>query len=154
MSKRRKVEPVTLKEMVYVDSPREALRSKELLGKGEYKGYKWYILSLGSHPVVYVEIPKDNYYYGKHYMKYKDLHVHGGITYSERSLHLPNETLFSWFIGWDYAHYLDYCSLLPLDEGKKWTTKEIYEEVLDVIDQIDRKNKKHWLINKLRSILQ
>ena len=121
-------------------------RKIELLHKGNYKGYNYYILNLGTHPTAYIEIPKGNKLYGKDYneiyeMGY-DIDVHGGLTYSDNELMLVKSE--SWFIGWDYAHYDDYT---PYDDElqkglfqnlKKWTTEEIMEECKRAIEQIDK----------------
>lgn len=39
-----------MKEMVYGATPK-----CEVLHHGEYKGYKFYIINLGTHPTAYVE---------------------------------------------------------------------------------------------------
>lgn len=113
--------------------------SRELLAKGEYLGYKYYILSLGTHPTAYVEIPKDE----KHSLEeIEALEVHGGITYNENILNIGEKALKGWFIGWDYAHYGDYLGYEMLyperyrTNGKKWTSMEIKEEAYKVIDQL------------------
>ena len=65
--------------------------------------------------------------------------MHGGLNYSEKSLSFENQTLEGWFIGWDYAHYGDYCGILTYlvkDNGKKWTTKEILADVFSVCEQL------------------
>lgn len=109
---------------------------REIIGHGKYKGYTFYILSLGTHPTAYVEIPKHHCVYKKEYFDIYEIDVHGELTYSESYLWLPNEKLEnSWFIGWDYNHYDDYNSMLNLG-GKKWTTKEIFNDVKSVIEQL------------------
>lgn len=130
------------KEMIY-----QKEQKRELLGYGTYKGYKFYILSLGTHPVAYVEIPKTHPLYDRHFIDwdyYDNIGVHGGITYTENHLYLPNGMLKGWFIGWDYNHCNDYNELLRnhfklFDSdnfNKKWTTKEVYEDVKSVINQL------------------
>lgn len=113
---------------------------RDLLGTGEHKGYKFYMLNLGTHPTAYVEIPEGHSLYNKHYYyidcdDYDDIDVHGGITYTADHLRLPNEELKGWFVGWDYNHYYDYNSRYNIS-GKKWTTSEIYEDVKKVIEQL------------------
>lgn len=75
--------------------------------------------------------------------------MHGGITYSEDHLWInDNEKIDGKFIGWDYAHYMDYGGyeeLLPKEMrtgGKKWTTKEIYEEVRHACYQVQKERGK------------
>lgn len=103
----------------------------ELLHKGDYKGYNFYIYSYGTHPCAYVEIPKGHTLYGVHYDNI-NIPVHGGFTFS--SDYLRHIYTGNWFIGWDYHHAYDYDSFCHI--GKMWTTEEIYEEVKEVIERI------------------
>ena len=119
-------------------------RRTELLCKGKYKNYNYYVLNLGTHPTAYIEIPKENKLYRKSYDEiYKigcDIDVHGGLTYSDNELMGVKSE--NWFIGWDYAHcgdYYGYEEFMPESirtYGKKWTTEEIIEECKNAIDQI------------------
>ena len=128
-----------IKEMKYGKE-----RRTELLCKGKYKNYNYYVLNLGTHPTAYIEIPKENKLYRKSYDEiYKigcDIDVHGGLTYSNNELMGVKSE--NWFIGWDYAHCGDYCGYeecMPESirtYGKKWTTEEIIEECKNAIDQI------------------
>lgn len=111
----------------------------EVLLEGTYKGYQFYILSLGTHPTAYIEIPKESKLFGKDYGDI-NISVHGGLTYS--SNHLQDIKKDTWFIGWDYAHLGDYFGLDSLFDtdinrkSKKWTTEEIFEDVVNAIEQI------------------
>ena len=126
------------KEMKYQEN-----RIREVLLDGYFKNYRFIILNLGTHPTAYIEIPYNSRLFNKEYTEiYRnglDLDVHGGLTYSAKSL-LQNEN--SWFIGWDYAHcedYMGYEIKMPTNlqtNGKKWTTEEIFNEVCCAIDQI------------------
>ena len=126
------------KDMIY-----EKDRKRDVLLDGKFKGYRFIILNLGTHPTAYIEIPIGNKLFGKDYEEiYRsglNLDVHGGLTYSRKNL-LEDEE--SWFIGWDYAHlgdYLGYELGMPNElriGGKKWTTQEIFNEVCCAIDQI------------------
>ena len=124
-----------MKEMVY-----QSTRKKEILYEGTYKNYYFVIVSYGTHPCAYVEIPKNHAYYKKDYNEL-DIDCHCGLTYSDDLSHvIPNKD-DSWFIGWDYAHagdYMGFDAMFKFDtsKDKKWTTKEIYEEVKSVIDQL------------------
>lgn len=128
-----------IKEMEYGKE-----RRTELLCKDKYKNYNYYVLNLGTHPTAYIEIPKENKLYRKSYDEiYKigcDIDVNGGLTYSDNELMGVKSE--NWFIGWDYAHYGDYCGYeeyMPESVrtyGKKWTTEEIIEECKNAIDQI------------------
>ena len=138
-------------EMIYKPE-----REIELLYIEMYKGFYYYILSLGTHPCAYVEIPQKHKFFGKQYWEIENevnvelekeycINVHGGFTYSDSGLQTSESTTMegSWFLGWDYAHCTDfYC--FP-DEpifkhggnGKKWTTEEIIKECRNVIDQLE-----------------
>lgn len=132
------------KEMIY-----RPKRKIELLYNQIYKGYHYYILSLGVHPTAYIEIPRSNILFNKNWKQLYDmgvyLPVNGGITYSSDKLWTGDNTIMqnSWFIGWDYAHcddYLGYDELYPLEirtGGKKWTIKEIIKECENGIDYIN-----------------
>ena len=119
----------------------------DILFEGKYMNYQFYILNLGTHPTAYVEIPITSIFYNKKYDEIYfsmgiDIDVHFGLTYSED--YLLNK-YNSWFIGWDYGHFSDYCGLdlNPINielgfvsGGKKWTTEEIYEDVKKCINQL------------------
>jgi len=123
-----------MKEMIY-----SANRIAEVLYSGEYKGYKFCIMNLGTHPTAYVECKLEdcNSYTDE---RLDNISVHGGFTYlGEAYWGKENST----YIGWDYAHYMDYAGyevMFPAHmrsaENKKWTTAEILEEVKSVIDQL------------------
>lgn len=126
-----------MKKMLYSkDSKREVLHT------GYCLGLLFYIMNLGLHPTAYVKIPKN------HKIDENEIDVHGGITYSREGLWInENQQIDGYFIGWDYAHYGDYCGyeeLLPKNiriGGKKWTTEEIFKDVKDVCYQIQENNK-------------
>jgi len=131
-----------IKQMVY-----HSKRIIDLLYKGKYRRYSYYVMNLGTHPTAYVEISKDNCLYFKSYNEIYDMGcdiiVHGGLTYSNKCLLISNDTKLdnSWFIGWDYAHCNDFTGTdLTYPEfatdGKKWTTNEIIKECKNVIEQI------------------
>lgn len=104
-----------IKKMVYTRSPKIST-----LARGECCGYKWKIISFGTHPCAYIFIPSKHSLYGKSNI---DLPVHGGVTLTEKFKD-------DWCIAWDYAHAGDYYAGLPLG-GKKWHTSEIIKEVHD-----------------------
>ena len=133
-----------MKEMTYGIN-----RKIEVLDTGFCFGLLYYILSLGTHPVAYIKIPKEHKLYEKDYDEiYKDINieVHGGLTYSANHLWISEkQKIDGWFIGWDYAHYGDYAGyeeMMPVElrtGGKKWTTQEIQEEVRKACYQIKDK---------------
>lgn len=121
-----------MKEMIY--SPD---RKRELLHSGVYKGHKFFILNLGTHPTAYVECKlKDckGYYDDE---RLDNIEVHGGFTYYGNNFW---DNLNEEYLGWDYAHYSDYVGYNTRYpgpySGKFWTTEEIMEEVKHVIDQL------------------
>ena len=68
-----------MKEMVY-----QATQKREILDTGYCFGLLYYILSLGTHPVAYIKIPKEHKLYKLNeddIYKTCDIDVHGGITY-------------------------------------------------------------------------
>lgn len=127
------------KEMIYGTE-----RIVDVLDAGKCFGYQYYILNLGTHPTAYVEIPSTHYCYQKQYDNI-DINVHGGLTYSEKSLWIGKHGQIqeSWFIGWDYAHYGDYVGLhiFSDEHQKKWTTKEIQKDVFSVCEQLKEMEK-------------
>lgn len=117
--------------ITYVVSP-----ARRCVAIGEYRKMLWAVMDYGSHPCAYVRLPKGHCLQGKDYMDIP-INCHGGLTYSSSSLKVSakKEIKGAW-IGWDYSHYGDYCSILPFLKGKKWTTREIVAECKSVIDQI------------------
>ena len=124
-----------MKEMIY---SAKMLNPPEMLVDGEYKGFHFYVLNLGTHPCAYVDVTKTDLN-GKDYESI-DIECHCGLTYSREHLNTVDKK--GWFIGWDYAHYCDFVGYevnMPIDlrtNGKRWTTAEIVEECKQVIDQI------------------
>lgn len=123
-----------MEEMVY-----KTMREYKILDSGEYLSIPYWIISHGFHPCAYVQVPKDNKFFRKHYDDI-DIMVHGGLTFSEN--HLPQqEDTENWYIGWDYNHAGDFSGMailysLDMIEGKKWTTEEIKEDVKKVCNQL------------------
>lgn len=121
-----------MKSMVY----NTKFSDYEILHTGFYKGYEFYILSLGTHPTAYVGVEKGHPLFGK---DYDNIYIkcHGGLTYAGCLTHVTKSENSKWFIGWDYAHYGDYMGYDALDcNCKQWTTGKIFEEVKNVIEQI------------------
>lgn len=116
-----------MKEMVYT-----GVRKSTLLEKDNYKGYDFYVLSLGSHPCCYIDI-KDSL------VNTDELDVHGGVTYEEDHLWDGEKHIEGNFVGWDYAHSGDktYFGLFtPYCPGREYTTQELIHDCKDAIDQI------------------
>lgn len=123
-------------EMIYRKPP-----YTEILDEGVYKDFHYAIVSYGSHPCAYVELPKGHKYYGEYYDDIP-INCHGGLTYSDEcGIIFPEDNSNhrdGFWIGWDYSHGYDYnvISARIGISGKKWTTEEILEEVKAVINQL------------------
>lgn len=120
-------------EMVYQQS-----RCKpQVLAHGVYHGRNYYVVSFGTHPCAYVDV-SDLLSMTWEEQKYIEnaIDCHGGVTYSSAELVVANNK--GWYIGWDYAHYMDYSGYMPCGSlTKKWTTREMASECKRVIDQIE-----------------
>ena len=107
---------------------------------GFYRGFHFYILTLGSHPCAYVDVTETELN-GKDYESI-DIECHCGLSYSRKYLKTVDKK--GWFIGWDYAHCNDYLAFndrLAKEFGEpyrahKYTLSEIVKECANVIDQI------------------
>lgn len=110
-----------MKEMVYKS---EHLENPEILATGAYKGHYYAVISYGTHPCCYVEIP-DN-------IDENDISCHGGVTF-EGSIGFGEGDYDC--VGWDYAHLGDYTGWDP--RGKKYSTEEMVDECKSVIDQFN-----------------
>lgn len=127
------------KRMEYVPETRT-----DILAKGRFNGYNFFVISYGTHPCCYIELPKNHKLYGLTYMDIEEnyqVDVHCGLTYSSNSLLLRDNT---WIIGWDYAHFGDYyCSSYRVgsDKDHRWTTDEMIKECMKVIKQLEKINK-------------
>ena len=136
--------------MVYKNYMENGQEVIEILDEGIYKGFHYAIVSYGTNPCAYVEIPGGHKLYDvRNKNELDNIDCHRGITYvSKIGIIKPsnkNHRDGRW-IGWHYAHCMDYCySLydfgLLKNNKKKWTTKEIFEEVKDVIEQLIKKER-------------
>lgn len=125
--------------MIYQNHIQNCERFIDMLDEGVYKGFHYAIVSFGTHPCAYVQIPEGHKLYNvSDEDKLIDIDCHGGITHvSTTGLIKPsneNHRDGHW-IGWDYAGYLP-VDFTMTNGLKKWTTKEILEEVKDVIEQL------------------
>lgn len=124
-----------MKEMIYSAN---RLNPPERIADGEYKGFNYYVLNLGTHPCAYIDVANTKLH-GEYYDDI-DLVCHCGLTYSREYLSTVEKK--GWFIGWDYAHYCDFAGYeinFPCElrtNGKRWTTEEIVDECKTVINQI------------------
>lgn len=122
-----------MKEMVYGPEPK-----REVLHCGKYRDHKFCILSLGWHPTAYVEckLPDCDSYEDE---RLDGVSVHGGFTYLDTA-NWPTDDPDTKYLGWDYAHWGDYCGYYEKLHvklfSKRWTVAEILEEIRSVIDQL------------------
>ena len=134
---------VKIKPMKY----KRRMHPPELLYNGIHEGMHYYIVSMGTHPCAYIEIPLN-----KQRIKLPEIfEILAGneITYRESFLHTSEGTImdstgYSLFIGWDHAHSTDYVgfmeselsSLFDYSDLHKWTTEEMIEECKQAIDEL------------------
>ena len=119
-----------IEEMVY-----EPLHDPKTICEGNIDGIDFKIKSLGSHPTAYIKVPNESSYFGSDYNEIP-INIHGGLTYGQ----LKNNNEF--WIGWDYAHFGDYCYMEfnfghYKNDEKKYTTNEILIDVENAIKQLN-----------------
>ena len=119
----------------------------KVLAQGSYRDILFCVVSYGTHPCCYVDIPKTHPLYKTDYFD-AGISCHGGLTYGKSEKEFVKVVKDfkmrqnGYVFGWDYAHIDDYyISLLPhtdnkLKESKKWTTEEMLQEVDRVIYQL------------------
>ena len=113
-------------------------REMTILDSGVYHNRKYFIISLGTHPCAYVEF---NHEIQRDSDEWYDTPCYGGITFDDYAYWDENDETY--YIGWDYAHFTDWVGYLSAEENikedrKKWTTKEILENVKEVIDYLNK----------------
>lgn len=98
------------------------------------------IYSQGQYPTAYITIPSKHKFYKNDEDLIMKVKCHGGLTFYNY-LTFNDQYKHKWAIGWDYAHSTDYVCLNTDTELvdyilKKWTTKEIYQQCLEVLQQL------------------
>lgn len=130
-----------MKEMVY-----KCERKIEILEQGTLDGIDFVIISYGTHPCAYVKLPEGHKFASVSYYMSIDLDVHGGVTFAREMSSTSKMGKFlsdGYWLGWDYDHCDDYSGMdLMFDSGlrtggKKWTTEEIYEDVVKAVNKIN-----------------
>ena len=115
-----------------------------------YKGINAFVINIPmGHRCGYIEVPKDNKFFGKRYDDI-DIDIHGGFTYSESYLLNKKD---SWFIGFDCAHLYDLKDESIMGEKEKeffkdreifyqhengilWTEEMVVKELMGAIDSL------------------
>lgn len=116
------------------------------IASGTYRGVPYLVLNRsGKHPCAYIDIrdavckPELRLGGGGPHSSWKGVEPHGGWTYDEIGVKgCGNSLKLDRWIGWDYAHAGDYTVLSSGCElpGHRWTTAEIVDEIMDVIDAL------------------
>lgn len=131
-----------MKQMQYTND-----NKLEILHSGIYKGRYFCIVNVGGHhPCAYIEVKES-------FADIEDTSpAHYGFTYANtlsclkegttcELSELDSEHLDNFFLGWDYAHFGDYTPTRffkdDLNNDKKWTTEEIFENVMQVIEWVN-----------------
>lgn len=134
----------------------ELRENPQILDNRFYKGYEYYIVNRGTHPTAYIKLPKTDKFYGWGYDDLSEvIDVHGGFTYCSDKLSLDG-SIGNWFIGWDYAHYMDYTGFEILEgndynheSNEKHSTFKILEDVIDVVNQLKEQNNRSDSCDKI-----
>lgn len=108
--------------------------------EGNMGGYRYRVVSCGTHPCAYIEIPRNHPLYNVGYGDC-DIDCHGGLTYSglQPGGDIMKTAPDSWWIGWDYAHCEDAMLCANIwTSGKIWTVEEIREHCKYVIAQLEK----------------
>jgi len=110
-----------------------------ILKEGTYKSHDFIITTCGYYPAAYIKLlnqfaPE----LANTWDKFDFIKVHGGISFIGKCYLSKDE---GHWIGWDYNCAGDYNDSYPYNSyknynTKKWTIKEIYEEIKLVIDQV------------------
>lgn len=106
-----------------------------VLENNTFKGYEYFIITMGTHPCCYVLLPEGHKY---HSIKHDEIpyRCHGGLTYSKSEFLKDTVHNGEWVIGWDYAHLGDYISRETPSEGHKWSFSELKKETEEFIANI------------------
>lgn len=136
---------VKIKPMKY----QKRMHPPELLYNDIYEGMHYYIVSMGTHPCAYIEIPLNNQLIKMLELLAFEYLAGNEITYRENYLRISEGTIidstgYDLFIGWDHAHSTDYVgfmeselsSLFDYSDLHKWTTEEMIEECKQAIDEL------------------
>lgn len=141
-----------MKEMIY--DP--AIKSVVLLDNGIYKDFKYFIVNRGGeYPLAYIKVPDTLKLNCEDPFKIDLDSPHGGLTFGCEDAIPPllegiasKGNYLGWdyahcddYVGWDFDHWDDYIGyyvteLFRSKTMKRWTTKEILEQVKNTIEEI------------------
>lgn len=122
----------------------------EILCQSWYMGYKVLIVNYFTHPCAYIGLRSNHKYDHVYYEDIHDIDCHGGLTYSGDDHIVVKELQNSgWFIGWDYAHSGDWYGPYPIPGDKKWSTMEIINECMSVVNQLSESQAEHLRLLEL-----
>ena len=108
----------------------------DLVKRGNYEGFEFFILWFMNHPNAYIKIPEGHKLYEQ---PYDDIELseepHGFFTYSDYNLNKAYGLESGWYLGWDYAHAGDYQKFKDgyIEEGFKYSVEEIERECKRII---------------------
>ncbi len=131
------MQEVTYREMEYDRCIKFAVLAEGVWASGSGSRYAGCILSYGSHPCAYVQLPESHPYYGQTDYDAIPVDCHGGLTYAAFGLHPEKYKKDGFWVGWDYLHWGDFADYGKVKmPGKQWTVKEIQAEVESVVQQL------------------
>lgn len=122
---------------IEMEYSKDRLEKAKVLAEGKLNGFQFVILNLGAHPCCYVAINKDSKLFGLDY-DLLPIRCHGGLTFANDKIHTYDESGEVYWFGWDYGHHGDFAGYYigdPIFEKydyKKWTTKELLNDVWSV----------------------
>ena len=123
-----------MKEMIYSGNG-----VTEILNEIDYgNGYKGLVLNTrGSFPCGYIQFPGIENLHDYDDIWVHDANIHGGFTFlgTFNCLGLQGK-----WLGWDYAHYGDYCCYsspeLNDEDGTQYTTEDVTADVLTALAMV------------------
>lgn len=135
-----------IKPMIYGELKEEP----EQIACGTHRGLDYYILSFGAYPTAYLDVT-GTIFAGKDCEELEYVQCHGGVTYSDRQLKTVDKK--GWFIGWDYAHGIDFIFTRPgFYWGKQWSVEEIVADCKNVIDRLEKRRRAELTKNGFKLI--
>ena len=152
-------------EMEYKARPGHP-RKNLVLADGEIGGedigvgyqFKFIVKSNYTHPCAYVYLPNHMIVNATAREWFEDtIDCHGGVTWCDHYVYGVDGTFDSsgyWF-GWDYAHLGDFIyGLTSGPNDRKYTVKEIIEDIADVVDQLNTIIKDNYLDLEDRQLMK